>query len=214
MRFIPAFWSLVPELLFYALISALVGMGLFARSVPIAAGMIVAAAIVEGALPRLGWVHIPLLQFIALMMTGTVLYRASTGSTSRRQALAICGLCTVMIALIPAPISALTARLAAVPGFVLILYWRPQPRLLVYLGTISYSLYLIHSLVIAVLHSGDSSRDFWLWMACSLIIANATYRWIERPAIQARRLFGASRSGSAADTTVECRLKHSSERLS
>jgi peptidoglycan/LPS O-acetylase OafA/YrhL len=86
---IPAFWSLVPELLFYVLLSALVGLGLFARSVPIASGMIVAAAIVEGILPRFGWAHIPLLQFVALMMTGTVLYRASTGASSRRQTLAI-----------------------------------------------------------------------------------------------------------------------------
>jgi peptidoglycan/LPS O-acetylase OafA/YrhL len=196
---IPAFWSLVPELVFYVLISALIGLGLFARSVPIAAGLIVAAAVVEGVLPRFGWAHIPLLQFVALMMTGTVLYRASTGATSRRQALAICVLCIVMIALIPAPFSTYTARLATVPCFLLILYWRPQPRVLVYLGTISYSLYLLHSLVIAVLHTGDGRRDFLLWMTCSLVIASASYRWIERPAIRADRLLGTSTRPSAAE---------------
>ena len=134
------------------------------------------------------------------MMTGTVVYRASTGAASRATAAAICISCMIMFALIPAPFSTYTARLATVPCFLLMLYWRPQPRMFVYLGTISYSLYLIHSLVIAVLHTGNDTRDFLLWMACSLVIANATYRWIERPAMQARRFFGASPRASSAKT--------------
>jgi len=197
---IPAFWSLVPELLFYVLLSALVGLGLVARSLPVAAGLMVAAVVVEGVLPGFGWAHIPLVQFIALMMTGTVVYRASTGAASRATAAAICISCMIMFALIPAPFSTYTARLATVPCFLLMLYWRPQPRMFVYLGTISYSLYLIHSLVIAVLHTGNDTRDFLLWMACSLVIANATYRWIERPAMQTRRFFGASPRASSAKT--------------
>jgi len=37
-------------------------------------------------------------------------------------------------------------------------------------------------------------------MACSIVIDNATYRWIEHPAMQTRRFFGASPRASSAKT--------------
>lgn len=199
---IPAFWSLFPELLFYAMVSVLIGLKLFTRTTPIAVMLIGSAMIVEGILPRFGWAHIPLLQYIALMMTGTVLYRASTQSVARGYAMVVGGLCILMFAFIPAPLSTLSARLAAVPCFALILYWCPKSRLFVYLGTISYSLYLIHSLVIAVLHTGSTTWDFCLWMGCSVIIASATYRWIERPAIRLGQVLGAARAAAIAEPVV------------
>jgi peptidoglycan/LPS O-acetylase OafA/YrhL len=62
---------------------------------------------------------------------------------------------------------------------------RPWPRALLWLGTVSYSLYLFHPVVINALQRVDPGAPltFVLWLAGSIAAAAAVHRVIEVPAI-------------------------------
>jgi peptidoglycan/LPS O-acetylase OafA/YrhL len=73
------------------------------------------------------------------------------------------------------------------------------PRPLIYLGTVSYSLYLVHSIVIyGVGRVGDHRYvSAAAWVALTVAVSAITYRFIEQPAIEYGRKLGASRTATA-----------------
>lgn len=72
----------------------------------------------------------------------------------------------------------------AVGTFALALWLRGRrfPRVLTYLGTISYSVYLVHAIVIYVVPEvGGPTTTFAVWMLVVLLVSTATYHAIEKP---------------------------------
>ncbi|MDO4906162.1 MAG: acyltransferase [Lautropia sp.] len=66
-------------------------------------------------------------------------------------------------------------------------------RPLVYLGKISFSIYLLHMFVIHCVRAWieiPASAQGWLVVALTMLIASLSYRYIERPGIEAGRVLG------------------------
>ena len=81
----------------------------------------------------------------------------------------------------------------AVFGLALLLRDRPMPRVLGWLGEISYSVYLLHALIITYVPSiGGPTGAAAVWFSLTLVLSVMSYRWIELPAISlGRRLTAA-----------------------
>lgn len=151
----------------------------------------------------------------ATLFTGTVLYRVTAGQVSAATAVGVLAAGVAAIVLL-----SVTTRFDAPPGanlrraeittyigayavFIAALAARAGrfPKSLVYLGTISYSLYLNHSLVIYAMgwkaHSAVVTVS--LWVGLSIVLSAVTYRLIERPGIDLGHRLGraAARSSPA-----------------
>jgi len=145
----------------------------------------------------------------ASMFVGTVLYRATTGETSGWVAAGVLAFATVLMVVITrlyvaphaGPVdSFLTYRpevltFAAaylVFGVVLLVRRRVRfPRALTYLGAISYSVYLVHSLVLYAVPwwGADKVLTFTRWTVLTILASAATYHLIEKPSIDLGRRF-------------------------
>lgn len=158
--------------------------------------------------------------FLGTMFVGTALYRWSRGEIADRT-IALLGL-LVVIAIIVAQMQPWSPWLNPVPItnyrfhqaevitytsayvlFAVALLFRHKafPRVLRYFGTISYSLYLVHSIVLYTLP--DPARHPWLGVAGGVVVTVAasalTYRFIEKPSIAlGRRLTKRNRARAAA----------------
>jgi peptidoglycan/LPS O-acetylase OafA/YrhL len=137
------------------------------------------------------------------MFTGTVLYRWHRGQVSGRIAAAVAlaaGVAGVVgsylyvpeeinLALASShhtwrPESLTYAAAVAVFCGALALRGRAFPRPLIYLGTISYSVYLVHAIVIYVVpHLASKPLTFVLWVAVIIAVSSITYHFIEKPAL-------------------------------
>jgi peptidoglycan/LPS O-acetylase OafA/YrhL len=138
----------------------------------------------------------------ATMFTGTVLYRWHSGHVSGRTAAAVVVLAAAAAAVgsyvnvkdtIATELAgahhtwrpeALT-YLAAMAVFcgALALRTRAFPRPLIYLGTISYSVYLVHAVVIHVVPRLDNPvLTIAAWIALVVLVSAITYRLVEKPA--------------------------------
>lgn len=168
------------------------------------------------------------LALLSLMFTGTVLYRAEHGQLAQRTALAVvatvwaaCALSAFVHA--DAGGSALTgggdprfaARtwLAAVTlalltfGAAMALRHRRVPRWLVFPGVISYSLYILHPLVLQVFDAvvpwrpHDAPLVLVAYLAVLLPLSTLSYHLVERPMQRLGRALAArpARRGSGAD---------------
>ena len=83
---------------------------------------------------------------------------------------------------------------------------------LIYLGAISYSVYLLHEVVIVAIYTRLSeglplfgaSGPFWAWclfvLAATIGAASAVYRWVEAPAIAQGKRWTARRKPPRQDT--------------
>lgn len=201
------YWTLGFELMFYGIVSLLFVLGLLRHSVLLAVSFSLTAMLVEAALPWLtGQSYSPgLLNYFALMFAGTVLYHRVAGTVSRRAASVVVGLALLAVLLtmlgtpldpytMSTPTAIVTARLAAIVFFVATLAVRrlnlPGPVL--YLGQISYSLYLWHSFVIILIpFTGSGALTVLLWLLAALGISVLTYRWIEQPGMALGRRLAA-----------------------
>jgi peptidoglycan/LPS O-acetylase OafA/YrhL len=157
------------------------------------------------------------LYFFATLFVGTALYRWTAGQIDGRVIAGVVGLAAAAILAMN-----LTGDLDAVPDvssgelrraeivtnlgayavFLLALarrHARFAPTLLL-LGTISYSLYLNHSLVIYGLGwvAGNGIATAAVWVLLSVAISAVTYRFVERPAIEAGRRVMARRKPDTA----------------
>jgi peptidoglycan/LPS O-acetylase OafA/YrhL len=159
----------------------------------------------------------------ATMFTGTALYRWHTGEVSGWSAFAV-ALVAVAVGVVGSFLNvedtvatqlagahhtwrpeALTfAAAMAVFCGALALRTRAFPRPLIYLGTISYSVYLVHAVVIYVVPYVESpALTFATWIAVVVLVSSVTYHLVEKPAQDlghrlARRLAGGGRRPPAA----------------
>lgn len=141
------------------------------------------------------WLNTALL---ASMFAGTVLYRHFSGTLSIRAAwfayAGVAALVCTTVLLNARSVSWAVTFTAAFAVFGLLYAWRRLrfPRPLVFLGTISYSIYLLHPAVfVLVPHTpGFPLAGFALAMAVTVMVAACTYRWVEVPMIAlGRRTF-------------------------
>ncbi|MEU0542192.1 acyltransferase [Nocardia sp. NPDC005978] len=144
--------------------------------------------------------------YLATMFLGTVLYRMTSGEIAAPRAwlvfaFAMClifGVSTfvapvldpitgVWVTWIKQPLTILPAYLLFAGFLLLRRYSFPRP--LLYLGRISYSLYLVHALLLDAIPRWSTSvlgvPAQWLtlltWVGSALLISAVTYRFIEKP---------------------------------
>ena len=204
---IPLYWSLEFELAFYAVMAVLFAIGMHRRTVELQALAQLGCIALALGLPALLDRHAPLGIFnIATMFTGTLIYRYTTGAVSR--AALIRGLVLAALAGVTVLGTALWGNdllfddgthrfgpmLAAwVIAYVLfllgLLIWRSgAPAPIRWLGLISYSVYLIHALVIVTVPASDSPAvTVTVWAAVTVLVSWCTYRIVERPSIRVGR---------------------------
>jgi peptidoglycan/LPS O-acetylase OafA/YrhL len=147
------------------------------------------------------------LLLLAVMFAGTVVYRTQHGQVRRRigvPVLVIVGLCLTVSISWP-----VTAAVAATFGAAFTLRERRMPRTLVRLGAISYSLYVLHVVVLSafgrlVPHLPDRPPVIRLvigvvFLVTALAVAETSYRLVELPGQRlGRRLAGPRRSPPGA----------------
>ncbi|MFF2549819.1 acyltransferase family protein [Nocardia sp. NPDC058058] len=143
--------------------------------------------------------------YFATMFVGTVLYRMTSGEITPRRAWSVFLFAITLIfgvSLFVQPvldpitgvwITWLKQPLTIIPAYLLfaaflLLRRYSFPRPLLFLGRISYSLYLIHVLILdaprwttPILGIPATWLTLCTWVAAALLIATATYRWIEKP---------------------------------
>ena len=199
-----SYWSLYTELLFYVAMLVLFATGQLKRIEAWLIAALCAALAFRGfelIAPDHGRLAVGavssfkgVIPFAPLFVIGICLYRWWSGARPNAAGVLI----VASLATIGATLSAeqFAAALVAVAAFALILTgrasllrWAP----LAWLGSISYSLYLIHNLagrsVILRLEQAGWSADAAILAAIAMIVAAATAinRWVEKPALRAIR---------------------------
>jgi peptidoglycan/LPS O-acetylase OafA/YrhL len=195
-------WTLMFELLFYLILSVQFVLGLGQRTLPLAAGILIGAIIVEGVVPQLGGPLLPngILSLFGTLFTGAVLYQRYSGQISARTAAAFIALALLAetAALLgdagraPVAFAWLTARVAAYAVFLGALARQALlARCLGWvrgLGEISYSLYLMQSLVFVLVPPAPwPALTLLIWSAVLLALSALTYRTVEQPGIELGR---------------------------
>ncbi|MGY1708224.1 acyltransferase family protein [Geodermatophilus sp. SYSU D00758] len=158
------------------------------------------------------------LLLLASMFVGTALYRYDVGQLDGRSAAGAFGLAVAGIVVVQFcyHVGAPEATTGATPqwwteaatfvsaylvfGALFLLRGRAYPRVLVYLGTISYSVYLVHALVL-LLPTPDLPPvpAFATMLAVTLGASVLTYHWIEKPGqLLGRQVTGRYRARRAA----------------
>ncbi|WP_295991373.1 acyltransferase [Rugamonas sp.] len=196
------YWTLEVELLFYAGALLLFRLGLLAR-VPLLLLALFALRLVYFGAARWGHVDLPwlayhllILQYIPWFAAGIMVYRLARGSATPRADMALIALAAALLAVAEGwPLALLLA------GLSLLLYgaasgrlaWLGQP-LLVGLGTMSYTLYLVHENIgwalIRRLEAAGVGPDGAILAAllCSMLLALSLTLLVERPALRGLRL--------------------------
>ncbi|HEU4997980.1 MAG TPA: acyltransferase [Lapillicoccus sp.] len=198
---------------------------LFVKGVPTKMRIVAAVTMVPAVLMLANRPHDMYFSLILLgtMFTGTVMYRMTTGDVSPKMAWSVFLGAMAAIALLfrayhvgyAEPITGATPQwwteavtfLGAYVffGAMLLLRRHEFPRVLVYLGTISYSVYLMHGVVLILMpHIGSGITTFLLWNVVTIAGASLTYRFIEKPAIElGRRVVAIRRRRAEARAAVD-----------
>jgi len=200
-----SYWSLFTELLFYVAMLGLFVTGQLRRiEVHLALALVLAAAYAAADVAVDGGAHWrlvaaldylrPVVSYLPYFVIGICLYRLWNRSGPRAAAaLLLAALLTVAVTL---TVWQLAAALIAVAAFALILTGRAsilRARPLVWLGGISYSLYLVHNmagraLILRLQEAGWSPEAaFAAALLAVLLAATAINRAVERPALRAIR---------------------------
>lgn len=147
--------------------------------------------------------------FFGTLFFGTCLFRWSQGElpTARLMAIAGLGVLAIVVSWVTADVywaplpngvtvgsykaAEILTYLAAYATFALALRFRTArfPRSLLWLGTISYSLYLVHVIIIDSVGRQFDNRplDALLWIGLSVVASAVTYQLIEKPSISLGR---------------------------
>lgn len=175
------YWSLTYELLFYLFMSGLVFFQVARQSVKIATIIFITAFIHDVVLMRMG-IALPIeLSLFGLMAVGHIFFRLSQQSASSRIAmLYIVLLILLLLCTTVTLVTSLSRGIAPLVFFVLV-HKQWQPRVMIWLGAISYPLYLFHELVIAVLRTGSPLLNIFIWVSGAILIAWLVHRFIEIP---------------------------------
>ena len=156
--------------------------------------------------------------FLATLFAGTAIYRWTAGQLSDRGIRVVLGAALACMVAMYFTVNVywldhgagdalkragFLTSLGAYVVFLVALRFRERhfPRPLLYLGTISYSLYLFHSIVIYGFGRVGDRRvvTLMVWIGATVIVSAITYRFVEKPAIAlGRRRYG--RSGVVAKT--------------
>lgn len=184
-------WTLGLELAFYTLVVLLRVLKMERHTVGVLAMLLVGAWFFEGYLPLHYSIVIglPVFSYLAMFWAGTIAARIEGKQINRWLGY---GLIVLILVSVTVPFDGRFVLLsrnepnhigARLVGFLIFFgvftfRARPWPRVLVWLGTISYSLYLTHELVIAY-----APRNLLLWIALTLVCSALTERLIERPGI-------------------------------
>jgi peptidoglycan/LPS O-acetylase OafA/YrhL len=199
---IGVYWTLLFEMIFYTVISLLFLLRLHSRSEWLVGGLFVMPILVQVVSPRLfGSPWGPdlrgILITLGLMFAGSAAYKWYSGALGTRAAAALVLIVPLgtLVAVDPEGI-ALTSTfgagnqqfitvlsyLAAYAVFALALWRQHLPTALAAIGTISYSLYLTHSLVFTAFPVvGGTMATALLSTATTVLISLVTYYAIERP---------------------------------
>lgn len=191
----PVFWTLAIEFQYYLLIALVYGL-VAARD----ARVRVAAVAGLGALGVVPAGDAFVLHFLAVFALGIATFQHHVGLIGPRTYAALLLLLTAAAAWVLGPA---VAGVAVATGLVIAFVRVRTPRVLLFLGTISYSLYLLHvpigTRVVSLggrVARGEAAELVTVFgaLAVSVGAAYAMYRWVERPA----RLWSASfRYGSS-----------------
>lgn len=200
------YWTLALEMAFYVLCSFVVLSHLRRSPIAVAVAVSLAVAVLNNVM-AFGFHRSPPAMHLAMLISafvGAVVYRFFHGEASTASLLALVTVAAVVIiqgfwlhyVLIPEldkPYVSLTAMVTAwVAGYALfftlfLLRRHTFPKWLQWLGRISYSLYLLHLPLLALV---PTNRVPLLWdplaIILCLVVSHLTYRYIERPAM----LFG------------------------
>ena len=207
-------WTMTVEVVFYALCTGLFLLGVLQRPAGLAAvsALFLGLAVVSAVGRTYFSIHIPFEWplFLSLMFAGALLRELDERGTARR------GVVVAIAAAVYLPIILslswlmfadetihqktwyrhFNAYAVAIAAFLAVHYfWRIRSRLLAYLGRISYSIYLLHGVVGAMVIAGldgigfatDQSPHLAMLAILSVtVLASAvTYRTIEAPFIAA-----------------------------
>lgn len=203
---LPVFWTLAYEIVFYLLITGLVVLRLNYLSVELSLLASGATVLLTLAHPMSSGGRVNAAPFwMATILVGTVLYRWYTGAVRGRTA-AICitaALTAGTVLLVrnlwghEAPSGMTLSRfwpllVAWFGGYVLCLGFyllrTRQLRSLVALGTISYSVYLLHPIVLVVMPLPHQPLlEMIVGLAATVVVSWVSYRLIEKPTLELGR---------------------------
>ncbi|ADO68350.1 acyltransferase family protein [Stigmatella aurantiaca] len=205
---IAPYWTLELEMLFYVLVSVLAVTKLASRTVPVV--LFFMALAVGGGVMAFG-LEEPVPVYIAAMFSGTVLYGLHTGTLSSRTVLGVMGLSVAALATAAffyakgGIIWGLGSMLLAWGGPILLVTAATflsrsltVPSGLLWLGRISYSVYLMHLLLlVAIPPTGNIVTTILVWLAAIFLVSAVTYRLVERPAMNLGRRLTSPRGDNA-----------------
>ena len=202
------YWTLAFEMAFYVVISVLFVAKLLRHSVLLACAAL-GGALVLSVAGRLADHHVPLgVANIATMFVGTVLWRVRSGAVSARTGWRVLALGLVVCEAVlvvqlagkgvdTSTADATSLRPVAVGWFIAYVLvgvtfaFRDRiavPRVLVLAGLVSYSVYLLHPLVLDALgRVGGVGGTVVLTLLITLAAATVSYRVVERPAVRLGR---------------------------
>lgn len=191
-----AYWTLSYELAFYLAVAALFALGLLRNARVVGTITLAGLVLVVPAVPT-GYAGV--LLNLALLFTGLLLRLALLEGDRKARPWAMAATLGLLLAGCAYAVlfdggnpridgvPRLTATVLAVALFVATVVLRPQAgRVPVYLGAISYSVYLFQEPVLRALHplmGVDATLYLLAVLTVLIVVASAVYRWVEQPFI-------------------------------
>ncbi len=186
------YWTLTLELMFYIIISVLYLLKISTRTAPATVVLLLAMIVVELLVPQP--FAFSYATHLLIILAGLVAYRVHSGEASVATGIAVAILLPLMLIapLLVDPsdpyrqLAWVVAQVGACAYFGIAFLRRARMvrPALTYLGRISYSIYLLHPIVMAAIpRLSNPLLALLVWLVALILTASASYRWIEQPAI-------------------------------